>query len=191
MSDVTVPYTGWGRGTWDQLAWGEGSITNAGAQGLVGSVEITADAGFSVGGLPATGQVSPVTVNAEVDATPEGVAGTGVVGDATAEANVEGGDRSSASKWTDWLYNSSSGGRCRCFWGNGNRFCWLIGYHCRSKCFCTRCACHRQVDAVSVNAESDASVTGVSASGLVNDVQIVAESDIDVTGVLQVVLSDR
>ncbi len=83
MSDVTVPYNGWGRGTWNQLAWGEGSVTNAGAQGIVGSVEITADAGFSVGGLPATGQVSAVTVNAEVDATPEGVSGTGSVGSVT------------------------------------------------------------------------------------------------------------
>ena len=38
MTDVVVPLTGWGRGTWGQLGWGEGSITNSGAAGQVGSV---------------------------------------------------------------------------------------------------------------------------------------------------------
>jgi hypothetical protein len=44
MTDAVVPFTGWGRGTWGELAFGEGSITNAGASGQVGSVTIVAEA---------------------------------------------------------------------------------------------------------------------------------------------------
>jgi len=44
MTDAVVPFTGWGRGTWDELAFGEGSITNAGASGQVGSVTVVAEA---------------------------------------------------------------------------------------------------------------------------------------------------
>jgi hypothetical protein len=54
MAGVIVPLTGWGRDDWGDLAWGEGSVTNAGATGNVGSVSITADANVSVTGLSAT-----------------------------------------------------------------------------------------------------------------------------------------
>jgi hypothetical protein len=51
MTDVIVPFTGWGRGTWGQLAFGEGSVTNAGATGVIGSVTVVAEANIPVTGL--------------------------------------------------------------------------------------------------------------------------------------------
>jgi hypothetical protein len=51
MTDVIVPFTGWGRGTWGQLAFGEGSVTNAGATGVIGSVTVVAEANIPVTGF--------------------------------------------------------------------------------------------------------------------------------------------
>ena len=73
MTDVIVPFSGWGRGTWGQLAFGEGSITNAGAVGGIGSVTIVAEANVPVTGLQAAGSVGGVTVVAEANVNPTGV----------------------------------------------------------------------------------------------------------------------
>ncbi len=64
MSDVVVPFSGWGRGTWGQVAFGEGSITNDGAAGQVGSVTVVAEADVPATGLEATLSVGSVTVTA-------------------------------------------------------------------------------------------------------------------------------
>ena len=62
MADVIVPLSGWGRGTWGQLGWNEGSITNAGATGNVGSVTVVAEANVPATGLQASGSVGSVTI---------------------------------------------------------------------------------------------------------------------------------
>jgi len=87
MSDVVVPFSGWGRGTWSQLAFGEASITNDGAAGQVGSVTVVAEANVPVTGLEATASVGSVTVVAEANVFPTGLEATGEVG---AIANVIG-----------------------------------------------------------------------------------------------------
>jgi hypothetical protein len=80
MADVIVPLTGWGRDGWNDLAWGEGSVTNSGATGNVGSVTVTADANVSVTGLAGTGSVGSTTVTADANVSVTGLAGTGSVG---------------------------------------------------------------------------------------------------------------
>jgi hypothetical protein len=67
MTDAVVPFTGWGRGTWGELAFGEGSITNAGASGQVGSVTIVAEANVLVTGVFGPGQIGAVTVEADAN----------------------------------------------------------------------------------------------------------------------------
>jgi hypothetical protein len=91
MTDAVVPFTGWGRGTWGELAFGEGSITNAGASGQVGSVTIVAEANVLVTGVFGTGQIGAVTVEADANVPVTGLEMTGAVGGVTviAEANVD------------------------------------------------------------------------------------------------------
>jgi len=90
MTDVVVPLTGWGRGAWSDLGWGEGSVTNAGATGNVGSVTVIAEANIPVTGLEATANVGSVTVQANADVSVTGLEATGVVGAVTtsSDANV-------------------------------------------------------------------------------------------------------
>ena len=90
MTDVVVPLTGWGRGAWSDLGWGEGSVTNAGATGNVGSVTVIAEANAPVTGLEATANVGSVTVQANADVSVTGLEATGVVGAVTtsSDANV-------------------------------------------------------------------------------------------------------
>ena len=84
MTDVVVPFSGWGRGTWSQLSWGLDSITNDGAAGQVNSVTIVAEANVPTTGLEATGGVGEVTISANVDVTiGTGVEATGAVDEVT------------------------------------------------------------------------------------------------------------
>jgi hypothetical protein len=69
---------GWGRGTWGQLEWGEGSvpveITGVSATAILTSPGVNAQAVAAVAGITATlGEVS-VTINADANATPSGLA---------------------------------------------------------------------------------------------------------------------
>jgi hypothetical protein len=75
MTDAVVPFTGWGRGTWGELAFGEGSITNAGASGQVGSVTIVAEANVVLVGVLGTGQIGAVTVEAAANVPVTGLGG--------------------------------------------------------------------------------------------------------------------
>jgi hypothetical protein len=65
MTDVTVPFTGWGRAGFGELAWNEGSVAVGSATGEVGTV-ITVIEGSGVDvfvtGVSATGLVRPVLV---------------------------------------------------------------------------------------------------------------------------------
>jgi hypothetical protein len=84
MTDVVVPFSGWGRGTWSQLSWGLDSITNDGAAGQVNSVTIVAEANVPTTGLEATGGVGEVTISANADVTiGTGVEATGAVAEVT------------------------------------------------------------------------------------------------------------
>jgi hypothetical protein len=64
MTDVTVPFTGWGRAGFGELAWSEGSVAVGSATGQVGTVTVVEGSGVvvNVTGLSATGQVGAVTV---------------------------------------------------------------------------------------------------------------------------------
>jgi hypothetical protein len=77
MTDVIVPFTGWGRGTWGQLAFGEGSVTNAGATGVIGSVTVVAEANIPVTGLEGTASVGSVLVQAAANVSVTGVSAAG------------------------------------------------------------------------------------------------------------------
>jgi len=86
---------GWGRGTWGQLGWGEGSVpitlTGLAATSALGAPGVNGKAVASVAGITATlGSVS-VTINADANATPSGLASTsalGTIASVTGKANI-------------------------------------------------------------------------------------------------------
>ena len=45
MTDITVPFTGWGRAGFGELAWGEGSVAVGFATGEVGTVTVNVGTG--------------------------------------------------------------------------------------------------------------------------------------------------
>jgi hypothetical protein len=81
VTDVIVPLTGWGRGSWDSFAWGEGSVTNAGGVSETGSVSTTADSNVAITGVSGSGVVGSGTiVAAAADVLVAGASGTSAVG---------------------------------------------------------------------------------------------------------------
>jgi hypothetical protein len=48
MTDVTVPFTGWGRAGFGELAWSEGSVAVGSATGQVGTVTVVEGSGVVV-----------------------------------------------------------------------------------------------------------------------------------------------
>jgi len=86
---------GWGRGTWGQLGWGEGSIpitlTGLAATSALGAPGVNGKAVASVAGLNATLGAVSVTINADANATPSGLASTsalGTIASVTGKANI-------------------------------------------------------------------------------------------------------
>ena len=86
---------GWGRGTWGQLGWGEGSvpieITGVSATSALTAPGVNGQAVAAVAGITATlGEVS-VTINADANATPSGLESTsalGTIASVTGKANI-------------------------------------------------------------------------------------------------------
>jgi hypothetical protein len=99
---------GWGRGTWDEGAWGEAlpvtltglaatsalgtltfdaeaNVTVASQLGTtaLGSISLVTNNAISVSGLSATSALGTSTVDAEANVTPAGQAGTSALGTAT------------------------------------------------------------------------------------------------------------
>ena len=104
--------TGWGRGTWDESAFGEPipvTLTGLAATSAVGTLTFDAEANvtpasqvgtsalgtattvsnnnISVSGLSATSALGTSTVDAEANVTPAGQAGTSALGTATTTSN--------------------------------------------------------------------------------------------------------
>ncbi len=86
---------GWGRGTWGQLGWGEGSIpvepTGVEATGIVNGVGVNAQAVASVGGVTATLGTVSVTINADANVDTAGLGLTSALGtltSVTGKANI-------------------------------------------------------------------------------------------------------
>ena len=86
---------GWGRGTWGQLEWGEGSIpvtlTGLAATSALGAPGVNGKAVASVASLNSTLGSVAVTINADANATPSGLAITsalGTIASVTAKANI-------------------------------------------------------------------------------------------------------
>ena len=86
---------GWGRGTWGQLEWGEGSIpveiTGVEATGIVNGVGVNAQAVASVGGVTATLGTVSVTINADANVDTAGLGLTSALGtltSVTGKANI-------------------------------------------------------------------------------------------------------
>jgi hypothetical protein len=69
---------GWGRGTWGQLEWGEGSvpveITGVSATSALTAPGVNGQAVAAVAGITATLGAVSVTINADANATPSGLA---------------------------------------------------------------------------------------------------------------------
>ncbi len=85
MTDVVVPFSGWGRAGFGELAWGEGSVAVGFATGEVGSVAVTTteNVSVSVTGVSGSGEVGTATVEADGFAVVTGVAASGEVGSVT------------------------------------------------------------------------------------------------------------
>lgn len=86
---------GWGRGTWGQLEWGQGSVpitlTGLAATSALGAPGVNGKAVASVAGLNATLGAVSVTINADANATPAGLASTsalGTIASVTGKANI-------------------------------------------------------------------------------------------------------
>jgi hypothetical protein len=86
---------GWGRGTWGQLGWGEGSVpvtlTGLAATSALGAPGVNGKAVASVASLNATLGAVSVTINADANATPAGLASTSALGtltSVTGKANI-------------------------------------------------------------------------------------------------------
>ena len=86
---------GWGRGTWGQLGWGEGSVpvtlTGLAATSALGAPGVNGKAVASVASLNATLGAVSVTINADANATPSGLASTsalGTIASVTGKANI-------------------------------------------------------------------------------------------------------
>ena len=86
---------GWGRGTWGQLGYGEGSvpveITGVSATAILTSPGVNAQAVAAVAGVTATLGAVSVTINADANATPAGLASTSALGtlaSVTGKANI-------------------------------------------------------------------------------------------------------
>ena len=86
---------GWGRGTWGELEWGEGSvpveITGVSATAILTSPGVNAQAVAAVAGITATLGAVSVTINADANATPAGLASTsalGTIASVTGKANI-------------------------------------------------------------------------------------------------------
>ena len=86
---------GWGRGTWGQLGWGEGSVpvtlTGLAATSALGAPGVNGKAVASVASLNATLGAVSVTINADANATPSGLSSTsalGTIASVTGKANI-------------------------------------------------------------------------------------------------------
>ena len=86
---------GWGRGTWGQLGWGEGSIpvtlTGLSATSALTAPGVNGQAVAAVAGITATLGAVSVTINADANATPSGLASTsalGTIASVTGKANI-------------------------------------------------------------------------------------------------------
>jgi hypothetical protein len=163
MTDAVVPFTGWGRGTWGELAFGEGSITNAGASGQVGSVTVVAEANVPVTGLAATGSVGGVTVIAEANVPVTGLEAAGAVGGVTviAAANV------------DVTGVSATG------------FVGSVTVDAAANVFVTGVSAAGAVGSVEIEGAANVPVTGLEGTGAVGSVTVQANADVAVGSLLQ------
>ena len=74
MSNAVVALTGWGRGSWNQLEWDQGSITNSGAAASVGAVTVTADANATPSSVAGFTYNNGVFISISIDAPVTGLA---------------------------------------------------------------------------------------------------------------------
>ena len=86
---------GWGRGTWGELEWGEGSIpvtlTGLSATSALTAPGVNGQAVAAVAGITATLGAVSVTINADANATPAGLESTsalGTIASVTGIANI-------------------------------------------------------------------------------------------------------
>jgi len=86
---------GWGRGTWGELEWGEGSIpvtlTGLSATSALTAPGVNGQAVAAVAGITATLGAVSVTINADANATPAGLESTSALGtltSVTGKANI-------------------------------------------------------------------------------------------------------
>jgi len=86
---------GWGRGTWGELEWGEGSIpvnlTGLSATSALTAPGVNGQAVAAVAGITATLGAISVTINADANATPAGLESTsalGTIASVTGIANI-------------------------------------------------------------------------------------------------------
>lgn len=75
MTDVAVPFTGWGRDTWSAQAFGEGNVTTTALSGFVGNVTTVTESNISVPlvGVHATSNFGGIMVEPDLNVFPGGV----------------------------------------------------------------------------------------------------------------------
>jgi hypothetical protein len=81
--DAVVPFTGWGRAGFGELGWDEGDVVVANASGQVGSATVFISASVNVTGLASSGQVAGVTITGASNVPITGLASSGQVAGVT------------------------------------------------------------------------------------------------------------
>src|SRR6056300_1578662 len=83
---------GWGRGTWGELEWGEGSVpvtlTGLSATSALTAPGVNGQAVAAVAGITATLGAVSVTINADANATPAGLESTSALGTLTSVTGI-------------------------------------------------------------------------------------------------------
>jgi len=153
--DVVVPLDGWGREAWGDLAWGEGGVELT-ATGAVGTVSVGIGVNASVTGVAASGNVGSVTITGASSVTETGLAASGNVGTASVSTSVSTavtGVASSGNVGSVTITGASSVTE-------------------------TGLAASGAVGTVTVTADANVTETGLSASGAVGTVTVNADANV-------------
>ena len=161
MSNAVVAFTGWGRGSWNQIEWGQGSITNSGAAASVGSVTVTAGANVEAASTVGYTYNNGVSISVSIEAPVTGLVAS-INSDPSSTVNAQ-----AILDVTSPTLTGSSGAVTLVTEVNYE----VNGFEASAS-----------VGSGTVAADANTSVLGVGASGTINSVNLVTNQNLEVSG---------